>query len=110
MAGPISGRRSSCKGIPRTDPDRRETVLEKKFSEICPRVREVWPVLIPMPSIQAIFHDEGYGAFHEDLRLLDYQLNVDFCRTMLLEDVSIELKQSWYSKMTAHPQCKSEIT
>ncbi|CAH2090389.1 unnamed protein product [Euphydryas editha] len=91
MASRIPGQRGNREGILRVDLDRTEVVLEIVQRNPSTSTRAMARALdIPMTSIQAILHDEGYHAFHsrrvQALQPTDHQLHINFCQAMLRKE------------------------
>lgn len=90
MSGRIPGRRSS-EGIPTTDSDRREIILDEIRRDSATSTRTMARrTNIPRSSIQAILREEQMHAFHiqrvQALQPNDYALRVEFCQTMLRKE------------------------
>jgi hypothetical protein len=90
MAGRIPGQRGG-EGIQRVDPERRVIVLEEVQRNRSTSTRALARNLdIPRSSIQDILREESFHAYHiqkvQSLQPSDYQLRVEFCRTMLQKE------------------------
>lgn len=88
MAGQIPGRDQPREGVPRSDPDLVEVVLEEVHQDPGVSTRSLERRLgIPKSSVHDILTKEAYHPYHiqrvQGLLPTDYPLRVTFCQTML---------------------------